>query len=327
MYWENSVYIVEWSDFSNFYIKDITGSVPKEYNEIMISNFLADLILDVGIQNYKEKSYFTPTSYEELVTSNKYFRLGDDKVKIVGVINYDLSEFESLKKLSWSEYDEELDKYSPIATNLSDKTKNIYNKIYVNKEFVKKIVVNDESISRPVWKSQITKTGILVLENSSTCFTKLLKEFNSNNPYIAKSTYSWNLEEVSSLTNYLPNMKLIGIVILIIIIVLVIFLANMMSKFIIPKQKTVVENNQLYLFGNIFIIAIVSFVLSSAGLINIINYLKTSLFKDSTILNWLFIIETRQFLVLLFSVIAIGFSAYLIGLFRIKFIYENMFNK
>lgn len=64
----------------------------------MISNYLADLLIKEGLKPYNEDIYYKPASYEELVNSNKYFYFGDvDKVKIVGIINYDLSEFESLK--------------------------------------------------------------------------------------------------------------------------------------------------------------------------------------------------------------------------------------
>lgn len=190
-YWCSEFDIVEWDDFKDFFISDITGRVPANNNEIMISNHLADLLLKAGLKLYEEDNYYKPKSYEELVKSNKYFYFGRaDKVKIVGIINYDLSEFEELKVISWDEFNSDYAKYSPLSQKLSYETKNIHNKIFVNNEFIDNLNVNNESTLGTIWQNKIIRTGILVVENTKKGFLKLLREFRSDEPITAKSTYS-----------------------------------------------------------------------------------------------------------------------------------------
>ena len=47
----------------------------------------------------------------------------------------------------------------------------------------------NNSTSNEIWQKNITRTGILVIENDKNKLTKLFKRYNSN-PYEIKSTYS-----------------------------------------------------------------------------------------------------------------------------------------
>lgn len=79
---------------------DIIGKIPSESNEIAISNYVANLIVSNGIEivekdfktEFEDKSYYFPKTIEEIINSNYTYYLGLDKVKIVGIINYDLSD-------------------------------------------------------------------------------------------------------------------------------------------------------------------------------------------------------------------------------------------
>lgn len=91
---------------SSFLTQKIIGTYPTNYDEVMIHSYLADSIMYYGILPYDEnsniykKEYYKPDSYEELVNSNIYFKLGSTKVKISGIILDNTHEFENLKNLT-----------------------------------------------------------------------------------------------------------------------------------------------------------------------------------------------------------------------------------
>lgn len=86
---------LEISSFDRMGIKNHIGSLPSKDNEIVISNLLADYIIAGGIGDYK------PSSYEQIIKDAKAFSLAGLKdVKIVGIVKYDLSEYDKLKSIS-----------------------------------------------------------------------------------------------------------------------------------------------------------------------------------------------------------------------------------
>ena len=62
----------------------------------------------------------------------------------------------------------------------------MYNKIYVNKDFISNLT---NSNNNDIWETNLTRTSILIVENNKNKLNKLYKEFN-NEPYKVKSTYS-----------------------------------------------------------------------------------------------------------------------------------------
>ena len=331
-YFCDQVDIVEWNDFSHFFIKDIIGKFPENNDEIMISNYLADLLIKEGLKPYNEDIYYKPASYEELVNSNKYFYFGDvDKVKIVGIINYDLSEFESLKNINWNEYNSNLEKYSAISQNLSYKNKNIYNKIFVNNKFINHLKVNDESTSDDIWQNKIAKTGILVMENTKSGFEKLLHDFKYNQSIMAKSTYSENSDIMIQFTSIFSKIPIIFVILFLIIFILIILSVFLISKFTFSEQDMIELKNKKTknsyikksILLNIILISIGALLLSLISLVFIPKFLmNASLDVDNAILN-LFVLGTRQFLVLFLSTIGIGIISYLITIVRIKTTYND----
>lgn len=101
MYDENEAELVVTSDVSNIIRESITGRNAKEKNEIVISNDLANLIIEKGIEvhekviqnEFKESNIFEPKTYEDILNTNFTYYFGArESVKIVGIINYDLSD-------------------------------------------------------------------------------------------------------------------------------------------------------------------------------------------------------------------------------------------
>ncbi len=124
------------SDFSDF---ELIGRAPSSANEIVISNYLADLILEYGIYEYKKETVFYPESYEEIVSANKEFSFGSyNNCKIVGIFPYDMSSYESLKKYSSNDRNLPTEIFS-LKNELQEKRSNLYNQIYVLPSFIQGI--------------------------------------------------------------------------------------------------------------------------------------------------------------------------------------------
>jgi ABC-type lipoprotein export system ATPase subunit/ABC-type antimicrobial peptide transport system permease subunit len=115
--------------------KNIIGDIPNTFNEIVISNYLADLIIQYGIKTSQTDAYgmyetFYPSNYDELLNSDRYFNLGSiENIKIVGIVQYDIDRFQVLrncKTISGSD----------LPGELSNLANFIYNIIYVNEGFI-----------------------------------------------------------------------------------------------------------------------------------------------------------------------------------------------
>lgn len=124
MYDENEAELVVTSDVSNIIQESITGRNAKEKNEIVISNDLANLIIEKGIEvhekviqnEFKESNIFEPKTYEDILNTNFTYYFGArESVKIVGIINYDLSD---------------------VSRNYKN---NVLNKIFVAPSFIKEL--------------------------------------------------------------------------------------------------------------------------------------------------------------------------------------------
>ena len=141
--------VVEFENIKDILDETIIGKEPSNYNEIMISNYVADIMMENGIQIYDNsdkilasKTYF-PKSYEEIVNSNHEFYFGTkQRVKIVGIINYNLKPYKDLrdkKKISAR-------KMNILSSEISRNVRYVYNKIYVKKGFIKHLQTEDISL-------------------------------------------------------------------------------------------------------------------------------------------------------------------------------------
>lgn len=140
--------IVVTDSIENITKEKIIGRTPQNSNEIVITNYVADMIISNGIEVYEknenefiEDYLYKPTNYEELINSNKTFYFGNKgKVKIVGIIEYDLKEYQILKNKERNELNKE---ENEIYSSLVNEVENIHNKIYVNSNFFEKLEVED----------------------------------------------------------------------------------------------------------------------------------------------------------------------------------------
>ncbi|PWM99711.1 MAG: hypothetical protein DBX37_03800 [Massilioclostridium sp.] len=122
--------------------ENVIGHLPQNEDEIVISNYVSSIIQKYGIQPYTENELdltdvYYPANDQELVEKGLYINFnGIKKVKIVGVIQYDLSKYETIKKT--------IDKTTYLLYNdLSSEVKATYNRIYVAEDFFQYLNIPD----------------------------------------------------------------------------------------------------------------------------------------------------------------------------------------
>ncbi len=164
--------IVVTDDINKIVVEDIIGRQPSAANEIVISSYYADLLIINGVTVYETtkkdefstSNIFKPQSYEDILNADYTFYFGSEgKVKIVGIIDYDLTKYKVLwdKDFEGSSTREENILYS----ELHDKSRNIYNKIYVNKDFLANLAVKDTELLNPMNNYQLSSTDLSLSEN------------------------------------------------------------------------------------------------------------------------------------------------------------------
>lgn len=144
---------IEFDDDSNSIEENIIGRLPRDFNEILISNYMADQILKYGLNLLNEKPnnlgvypVYKPVSYEEIITNQKILPLSIyGNVKIVGIIDYDLSKFNTIKNHYFESQNEMMTdtKYLALYENLGNNIKTIYNQVFVKKGFIKNLDLKD----------------------------------------------------------------------------------------------------------------------------------------------------------------------------------------
>lgn len=136
-------------------IKNLIGRAPNKKDEIVISSYLADMIMYHGCiaKNEKQDNIvdvdYKPKSYLELVNSNKYINFCDiDYVKVVGIIDYSehFKKYEILKTKKmgecWNVYNEEIDK---LYWGLMNDAVYKGSKVYVHEQFIKDINAKEKN--------------------------------------------------------------------------------------------------------------------------------------------------------------------------------------
>lgn len=141
--------IIVSNNFEELINEKIIGRYPNNDNEILISNYVADLIIEGGITTYEKNDtdefsdeyIFKPTNYEEIINSNKTFYFGNvGKVKIVGIIDYDLSKYSSLKNKKYDPNKTTEDELT-LQRELRLKANSIYGNVYVTSKFTENLDV------------------------------------------------------------------------------------------------------------------------------------------------------------------------------------------
>lgn len=197
---------------------NIIGKVMENSDEIVIHKYLADYIIKFGVKCQDE--IFKPKSYEELVNSNKYIKLGYNDIKIVGIVDDDDSIYKKAKEkdifLDDKLYDYFKDNYVSkghyiytkdfvMSANLGDDKEKAYlNSVYVfgnDMAFDNLKVTSDEvmieEINGKVVTRKLEKDEIVLSLKSFTDsipFKNGLYEYLSNNENMtfkeAKFSYS-----------------------------------------------------------------------------------------------------------------------------------------
>lgn len=122
--------LTEMGSFDTLGYKDIKGSFPKDYREMAISSYLADIILSQGIADEKGKLQF-PKTYDD-VLHNVKLPIGDTWMHISGIVVKDTGKYESLKKVSANNIDSETYKLVREFRNIANIS---CNKLYVKEGF------------------------------------------------------------------------------------------------------------------------------------------------------------------------------------------------
>lgn len=193
---------------------DIIGRKPIEADEIMIHSYLADLFMHVGIMS--NGSYYYPKSYEELL-DDKYIDFGNYKLKVVGIINDNLKEYDFVHNLGYYEslilyYDGiltiENKKYEKFLNDIMEPSYNIYvSEKFLDSGNYKKdtimanavLIVNDKNLKTYAIGSYLTNEIMIYNGNDYSTITYLDdNEIILNTKYlnvISNGKYSSKLKE------------------------------------------------------------------------------------------------------------------------------------
>ena len=210
---------------------DIIGSVPKKHDEVMISNYLADLFITLGIKDYNNDIFY-PKDYNEIISYSDYLKFGNNKIKIVGIIVYDLSKYNKIKEIDFEKLDMNYDEYSSLYESLFIKAINIYKNIFVSSDFVDDLIL--ETVDEE-WKKTLEINGVIIPVRNENEYIKLLDEFVNDGFYEVYNNYdgsfirSWKIE--------FGDLKIINNILLYVSCVLLIVFLFIVVKFIKSKQS------------------------------------------------------------------------------------------
>ena len=277
----------------------IIGHLPEEENEIMISNYIADLIINRGIKIYSHDTlttdYYKISNYEQLLDENTFFALNHTKVKISGIIDYDLSKYDILKNKKWDELTkEELE----IGDDLIRKAKNIYNKIYVKKELIDNMKKTDPCITTGVMYPIQSKDQI------NSIFPKLLSNEKIFSIKTAFSEEYYHILYLNSILN--PFFLVIGVISFIIFVIIVI-------GCIIKKKDRSIFLKDFLVF--MVICSILSSMLYSLNLVVLKNVICRNYFQKLSPFQFYF----KQYFILLILSIIVPMLMYSLLLLKNRF--------
>lgn len=153
---------------------DIIGRKPIEADEIMIHSYLADLFMHVGIMS--NGSYYYPKSYEELL-DDKYIDFGNYKLKVVGIINDDLEEYEYAKNL---ESYARMISYSAITGAMIIKDKKYEKFLNVIVEPSYNIYVSEKFLDSSNYKKDTIMANAVLIVNDKNLKTYAIGSYLSN---------------------------------------------------------------------------------------------------------------------------------------------------
>ena len=143
--------IVVTTDISKIIKENVKGRMPSASNEIVISNHVANQIIKNGVEvheyvvknEFKQSKIFKPNTFDEILNSKYNYYFGNKtKVKIVGIIDYNLNKSDREYK------------------------NNVLNKIYVSPNFIKDFKQDELITLTSSLQAQVIVEGISVNKNN-----------------------------------------------------------------------------------------------------------------------------------------------------------------
>ena len=130
---------------------DIIGSIPKN-NEILIHKLFADYIIHYGInvEGYDINKgsiieLYKPNSYEEIINSDKNYIFGNKRVKISGIINDDLTQYDKYKNLTYLDIEDDKT-LSNLYSKLNKKSDEWLNYFVTSDQFLNNIKLEENTL-------------------------------------------------------------------------------------------------------------------------------------------------------------------------------------
>lgn len=203
----NFVELSEFDDFEEFNV-NIIGNFPEKYDEIVIHKYLADYIIYNGIYLYtkdNKKEIYYPKSYEEIIADAKEIKLGSTKVKIVGIVDDDLSTYDSLKSSTYNTDNANIQNLSEIFVTTYGEINKI---IFVKEGFKDNVVLNKNDIMDNNYFQFSINIGDVGFPINSDCklLDEKIKVYNGTKDIdldsLNKDEIVINEEYLDMLTNY-----------------------------------------------------------------------------------------------------------------------------
>lgn len=129
-------------------ISNLIGSLPTLDDEVVISSYVADNIINGGIYlDDENKTIYKPQNYEQIILEGKYIKISvlNKGVKIVGIIENDLTKISELKDINFDmmmESDDDAMVYDYFLSSLDE-----YSRVFVTKDFMNKLDLGENNIA------------------------------------------------------------------------------------------------------------------------------------------------------------------------------------
>ena len=195
-YQHNDLYLISSSSFK----EKIYGRRISDENEIIITEYLYDLIKEKGIK-LTDNSNYKPKNISDIL--NKKIYLGNIEVEIVGIIKQDLSEYESLKTMTEVKTLVAQNKYYKFQDKILEN-----NIIYTSTKFEKNLTFTDKELDKQY----------LYIYNQEE-FTRLKKDTKYKSVDLI-TPYTTIISTLSTLINLARRISIIILVVLIIIVII-----------------------------------------------------------------------------------------------------------
>ena len=272
------------------------------------------------IVNVKQLEGFDSRDYREKLSKYINQNLGKEQlelekqffaeyIKELDIINNNVT-LKAIENGNTSKFEEFKDLNIVGVTGLITTSENYY---YVSRNLMSKYEV-----------ASFPATSILVLEDNQKEFKKLMDEFPYNEEISLKSTYSYDVNEMVRTVNVLK--KIASYIAIVLVVFTIVLMANFMFSSISYRKREIgilrglgarsIDVVKIFLWEGI-VIASISFVLTSLGLVVTTNLLNNVIMSGTDLLLTPFIITLRQFVVILVLVYVIVFISSIIPIRKI----------